>query len=216
MILKLSDDIVIGRFTLDKYGRRVQKFNPTFQVQRGATWKYSTFEVDNWTSSSFSDDNWSTSSQGSFPWVADGEYARYYRTTVSLPDLTGYSSFELSVKSRYGIIMYVNGEEIYRNNLPSSGVTESTTSSGDDYYYEYRRAFASRYLLTSSTVLAVEIHFPSGHTNMEDNFDAFFSLVYGNSFRAFDGATSGTHQTDYSGEDAVNNMDDQRVNKISS
>ena len=50
---------------------------------------------------------------------------------------------------------------------------------------------------------------------MEDNFDAFFSLVYGNAFRAFDGATSRTHQTDYTGEDAVNSMDDQHVNKIS-
>ena len=213
LILKLSNDIAIGRFTLDKYGRRVQKFNPTFQVPRGSTWKYSNAEVENWTSSSFNDGSWSASSQGAFPWVADGEYTRYYRATVSLPDLTGYSSFELSVNSRYGLIMYVNGEEIYRNNLPTVGVTESTPSQGDDSSYEYRRAFASRYLLTPTTVLAVEVHFPSGHTNMEDHFDAFFSLVYGNSFRAFDGSTSGTHQTDYTGEYGVNSMDDQRVNK---
>ena len=213
LILKLSNDIAIGRFTLDKYGRRVQKFNPTFQVPRGSTWKYSNAEVENWTSSSFNDGSWSASSQGAFPWVADGEYTRYYRATVSLPDLTGYSSFELSVNSRYGLIMYVNGEEIYRNNLPTVGVTESTPSQGDDSSYEYRRAFASRYLLTPTTVLAVEVHFPSGHTNMEDHFDAFFSLVYGNSFRAFDGSTSGTHQTDYTGEYGVNSMDDQRINK---
>ena len=40
MLIKRQDGTVLGRYTLDKYGRRVLKFNPSFILAAGATWRY--------------------------------------------------------------------------------------------------------------------------------------------------------------------------------
>lgn len=213
MLIKRQDGTVLGRYTLDKYGRRVLKFNPSFILAAGATWRYSNTYSEGWMNPDFTVNSWLGASQGSFSSVSSSLITRYYRFALPITmDLTGYSSFELAVKSTYGIIMYVNGEEIYRNNLPADA-TSTTYATAADGSFGWRRAFASRHLLTENTILAVEIHFLENHATFDDEFDAYLSLVYGGTHRMFDGTNTGTHQEDWTTEEGWNMWDDQRNNK---
>jgi Calcineurin-like phosphoesterase len=54
----------------------------------------------------------------------------YIRQTITLPNpVTSYSSFSLTLKIDDGAIVYLNGTEVARNNLPSTTITPQTPSS---------------------------------------------------------------------------------------
>lgn len=196
-----ENGVYIGRYTHTKYARTEYKFLPAPVLVPGSTWKHNDVQMPNWYASNFNDNSWSISS--SFPSFTSGVTTRYYRKTLTFGDLTGYAAFEVAVYARYGVAIYVNGEEIYRYNLPASTLSSTTPCSSSDNTYEYRRAFASRRLLTSSTVIAIEVHNPSGFTG-DDEFNAFVALVYSNTHRTWDGTVDGTHIYDYQTEYGTN------------
>ena len=158
MTISQEGGITIGRYTLNKYYRRVFKFMPHSVMEKGSAWKYSNTYTANWNTQGFSDVDWPSSSY--FPVATADVITRYYRKTVDFDDLTGFASFELAVNTNYGIAMYVNGQEIYRHNL-AADATETTTAAEEETEAYYHRAFANRHLLGAGTVLAVEIHYPA-------------------------------------------------------
>ena len=210
MTISQEGGIMIGHYTLDKYSRREFKFQPHSVMEKGSSWKYSSTYAENWNTQGFDDAGWSSGSY--FPVANTDVITRYYRKTVSFGDLAGFASFELAVNTNYGIAMYVNGQEIYRHNLPAdaSATTPVEAEQGEAYYH---RAFANRHLLDGSAVLAVEIHFPADHAPIVDPFNAFVNLVYGNSHRTFDGSVSGDHLDDWWDELGANLWDNQLCNK---
>ena len=201
---------MIGRYTLDKFYRREFKFQPHSVLEKGSSWKYSSTYAENWNTQGFDDAAWSSGSY--FPVANTNVITRYYRKTVSFGDLTGFASFELAVNTNYGIAMYVNGQEIYRHNLAADASSTTPVGEAEAEAY-YHRAFANRHLLGESAVLAVEIHFPADHAPIVDPFNAFVNLVYGNTYRVFDGSVSGTHLSDYWDELGANLWDNQINNK---
>ena len=206
MTISQEGGIMIGRYTLDKYSCREFKFQPHSVLEKGSSWKYSSTYAENWNTQDFVDVGWSSGSY--FPVANTDVITRYYRITVSFVDLAGFASFELAVNTNYGIAMYVNGQEIYRHNLPAeaSATTPVEAEQGEAYYH---RAFANRHLLDGSAVLAVEIHFPADHAPIVDPFNAFVNLVYGNSHRTFDGSVSGDQMDDRCDEKGENICDNQ-------
>lgn len=52
---------------------------------------------------------------------------RYYRYVIDSINTSEFTSIKLSFRVGNGIIIYVQGQEIYRNNLPSSGKIILTT-----------------------------------------------------------------------------------------
>lgn len=50
----------------------------------------------------------------------------YFRNTITDPNLQSYTSLSLNVKRDDGIIVYLNGIEVYRDNLPSGTITQNT------------------------------------------------------------------------------------------
>ena len=201
---------MIGRYTLDKYYRREFKFQPHSVLEKGSSWKFSSTYAKNWYTQDFDDAAWSSGSY--FPVANMDVITRYYRKTVSFGDLTGFASFELAVNTNYGIAMYVNGQEIYRHNL-AADASSTTPVEEAEAEASYHRAFANRHLLGESAMLAVEIHFPADHAPIVDPFNAFVNLVYGNSYRVFDGSVSGDHLSDYWDELGANLWDNQINNK---
>ena len=210
MTLSQENGITIGRYTLDRYYRREFKFLPHTVMEKGSSWRYSNTYSESWNTAEFDDASWTSGSY--FPVIGEDVITRYYRTSISFDDLTGFASFELAVNTNYGIAMYVNGVEIYRHNL-AEDANSTTPATAEESSAFFHRAFANRHLLDSTAVFAVEIHFPSGHSSIVDPFDAFVNLVYGNTHRSFDGSVSGTHQSDYWDELAPNLWDNQLCNK---
>ena len=148
----------------------------TFQfVARGAAWKY--FDQGttptNWHTEAFNDAAWA---QGNAQLgYGDGDEATvvsfggdagnkhittYFRKSFTIADVTNMQSATGSVLFDDGIVIYMNGTEVYRNNLPGGTVSMSTLALGavaDENAYNGFTIDKSL-LKTGTNVIAVEIH----------------------------------------------------------
>ncbi|MEI6945957.1 heparin lyase I family protein [Paraflavisolibacter sp. H34] len=136
-------------------------------------WKY----LDNgsdpgtaWRSTTYNDDAWS-SGKGKFGYGGDGiattvsygpsassKYVTtYFRKSISLPDPSVYGDFTGSVSFDDGVAVYVNGTEVFRNNLPSGTLTYTTLASSST---NTTKSFTipKGSFVAGTNVLAVEVH----------------------------------------------------------
>ncbi len=99
-------------------------------IHFGSPWRYNDFGVDpgaNWFTAAYPDGNWlfnfsqfgyGESDEATTTQPATATYFRYY---VSITDPQAYSSFTLRLLRDDGAVVYINGTEVLRNNLPPSG-----------------------------------------------------------------------------------------------
>ena len=98
----------------------------------------------------------------------------YFRKTFMATDLTGLSNLIARIKRDDGAVVYLNGNEVIRSNLPGGDITFETlastaVSSGEeDAFYEY--SLPTTELVAGENCLAVEIHQISG-TSSDISFD---------------------------------------------
>lgn len=104
-------------------------------------------------------------------------YWIYVRKVISLPS-TVTTAYEITVKYKHGVVAYVNGFEVMRDNLPSGLITGTTVNTASYPTYSYRGATRNGGELGLNTaVVAIEIH---GDENIS-TFDAYMTL-YGSSW----------------------------------
>ncbi len=147
-------------------------------LARESEWKYLDDGSDqgtNWRMPAFDDSSWA-SGRGILGYPADdvrtelhygtdpgNKFITYYfRKTINLPDAATYTNLLAEIVHDDGVILYLNGIEAYRDNLPSGTVTASTLantaiSGGDETTYFAANLDASL-LVPGTNVLAVEIH----------------------------------------------------------
>ncbi len=161
----------------------------TTVMDYGASWKYlanGTNQGTAWTAAVFSDASWS-SGNGQLGF-GDGDEATvvgygpdannkyvttYFRKTLSIPNAPSYSNFTLNVKRDDGIVVYVNGVEVYRNNMPTGTIAYTTLASAaasDDGGTVQTATIASSYFLNGNNTIAVEVHQNAG-TSSDLSFD---------------------------------------------
>jgi acid phosphatase type 7 len=149
----------------------------TALVAAGSTWKY----LDNgsnqgtaWRASAFDDAAWPTGAaqlgygDGDETTVvgyganASSKFiTTYFRRSFSVADPTAFTGLNLRLKRDDGVIVYLNGAEIHRDNMPAGSVSSTTLAStavADDGATWQSVALASTGLLAGTNVLAVEIH----------------------------------------------------------
>ncbi|MEI6949444.1 hypothetical protein V9K67_19815 [Paraflavisolibacter sp. H34] len=87
----------------------------------------------------------------------------YFRKTISLTDPWLYNSFSATVNYDDGVVVYVNGTEVYRSNMPSGPVTAATlapnTANTSKTFTISRTAFRP-----GTNIVAAEIHQNSATT----------------------------------------------------
>ena len=157
----------------------VEKVVETFMISlympilKYSSWKMTLISPESsWTSVSFSDSTWTDVTLGSIAEVTNG--TQYYRKAFS--GITGLSAYELRFNYQYGIIAYINGNEVYRDNMPSGAITSTTPASGSYQINEYRGVLRSASEVTvSESILAVEIHFTQS-TQSTTDFDAWLAV----------------------------------------
>ena len=145
-----------------------------YPVTKGAQWKMymSTSSVDpNWNTLNFSDGSWTTVTLGSASSVSGTQYFR--KTFTGLPNMAAY---EVSMNYKFGIIAFVNGVEVFRDYMPDGVVSPSTPSSGSYSAYEYHGFIRPAKEIEASSVLAVELHFPTTGSNAVE-FDAYVASL---------------------------------------
>lgn len=160
----------------------------TVFINTGSLWKYNATGVDlgtAWRDSSYNDSLWlqgaSELGYGDaqatvIPSGPSGNFypTYYFRQAVSIADPLAYQCFTLSVKRDDGIVVYVNGTEVLRDNMPNGVIQYSTlasVSAADDGATWQVSAVPPSAFVSGRNVIAVEIHQSSTSGSNDVSFD---------------------------------------------
>jgi predicted heme/steroid binding protein len=145
-------------------------------ISYGSTWKYLDNGTDQgiaWRSLSFNDGSWKTGN-GLFGYGISGltttisfgpdpkkKYiTTYFRKTISLTDPANFTAFSAGVKRDDGVVVYVNGVEVYRNLLPTGSINYLTfgKDASDNGTVTQPFTINKSAFVSGNNVIAVEIH----------------------------------------------------------
>ena len=176
--------------TLSSHASGPVRAQQSVLVPSGAIWKY----LDNgsnqgtaWRARTFNDSTWkSGAAQLGY---GDGDEATivsygpnssakyittYFRHAFTVADPSAVGALNLGVLRDDGAVVYLNGTEVFRTNMPAGTIGAATLASaalgGSDETTYVAAAVNPRLLLAGTNVLAVEIH-QSGATSSDISFD---------------------------------------------
>jgi len=169
-------------------------------ISTGAVWKYldnGSDQGDAWTAISFNDSAWTNGPAQlgygdgdertvvSFGPNSGAKYITTYfrRSFVINGDPASFSSLNLRLLRDDGAVVYLNGSEIYRNNMPGVAIGYQTLALGSvaDENAWYPWPVNPGYLVPGTNVIAVEMH-QNGGGSSDLSFD--FELTGAQSFIA--------------------------------
>jgi len=97
----------------------------------------------------------------------------YFRKLINIPNPALFSSFTLNMHRDDGIVVYVNGAEVFRNNLPAGPIVHGTlavVASPDDGNATLTVNLATTLFVAGNNTIAVEIH-QDNATSSDISFD---------------------------------------------
>ncbi len=144
----------------------------------GATWKYLDDGSDQgataWKDSTFNDAAWAAGpgklgySDNAVTVVSFGPDATnryittYFRKKVKVANLASFDSVRLSAIRDDGFVMYLNGQEIWRENMPAGPIDYRTNAplviGGTDETTPVVKSFPKSMFASDSNTIAVEVH----------------------------------------------------------
>lgn len=150
---------------------------PVALFTSGKTWRYdaSGNPDTSWKTASFDDSSWASGpselghgegdeATAITPFMPDGTTRRlttYFRTGFDVPSGPTPTSLSLRFKLDDGAVLYLNGEEVLRDNMPTGTVgpeTKATTWAADDGQTWRTVTLPASKLVEGGNVLAVEVH----------------------------------------------------------
>ena len=146
-------------------------------ISYGTNWKY----LDNgsnqgtaWRAVAFNDASWKTGNAQlgygdgdettvvSFGPNASQKYlTTYFRKTITVTNPASFTGVTLNIRRDDGAVVYINGTERFRTNMPTgsiSSTTRASTDAADDGNTPQTVNLARTVLATGTNVIAVEIH----------------------------------------------------------
>ncbi|PAJ76268.1 hypothetical protein CJF42_00835 [Pseudoalteromonas sp. NBT06-2] len=147
-------------------------------IDKGATWRY----LDNgselsssWTTSSFNDTSWAQgagqlgygdgdeSTVISYGDSRSSKYiTSYFRHFFQVTDTSTVDGLTLNLLRDDGAVVYLNGQEVFRSNLPQGSInylTPATNAAGGSGEKEYfSKTLSADLLVNGSNLIAVEVH----------------------------------------------------------
>lgn len=183
----------IQEFTIPNvYGN--YEYTGYFSVVSTATdtvvWKalFSGEPAKNWNAREFDASSWSdtTSSYEYGAWTSNSIYFRY---EFEVTDSIKYPLVQYGVWYKDGIIIYLNGNEVYRRNMPSGNVRPTTLAASMYEGYYMRVGSAPGYLLEDGkNTIAIEIH-KHASTTGNIQFAGYANALQGDCISRVDGGT---------------------------
>ena len=98
----------------------------------------------------------------------------YFRKIISVSNPNQMSNLKIRLLRDDGAIVYINGNEVVRSNMPTGTITYTTTAaqtvagSNENTFFEY--IVPANYLVSGDNIIAVELHQRS-HTSSDCSFD---------------------------------------------
>ncbi len=167
--------------------------NPIYSQQEifpfGSTWKFldnGTNQGTGWSAAAFNDAAWSSGpaqlgygdgdeativSYG--PNVNTKYITTYFRKSINIANPAAFSIFSANIKRDDGVVVYVNGTEVYRNNLPAGVIaynTGASISAADDGATPQPFSIPLNIIVAGNNIIAVEIH-QNAATSSDISFD---------------------------------------------
>ncbi len=159
-------------------------------VPRGSQWRFLDTGANlpfSWTSRFFNDTSWNLGPAQlgygdgdedtvvSFGPDPDSKYVTtYFRRSFTVIDASIFNQLTLNVLRDDGVIVYLNGFEIYRNNMPAGAVSANTLALTNVAGIAERTFFSatlnSSFLNSGNNVLAAEVH-QAGADSIDLSFD---------------------------------------------
>ena len=152
-----------------------------------------------WTQINFNDNSWSQGTAGSFNDL--NSVTTLYRIPFTLTNLQDYVVYEVMTLIRDGAIVYLNGVEINRINLPTSTTFTTPALKQFDAPTKVTSAGSVQFgnLVEGQNVVAVELH--RFGDSSETTFDFSVRVERSGSYRAVDGVINtnapGFHNSQY-------------------
>jgi phosphodiesterase/alkaline phosphatase D-like protein len=193
-------------------------------ITTGAVWKYldnGSNQGTSWRSTAFNDGTWlSGAAQLGYgdrdeATVVNGgptsnRYpTTYFRRTFSIENASLFTSYALQIKRDDGVVVYVNGIEVYRNNMPTGTIAYNTyasaTASNDGSTFQSVSIGTSAFV-TGTNVVAVEIH-QANATSSDISFDLQLTGI---------GGTAGVNEVIYMWSGALQPTSATVVAKVTS
>ncbi len=152
-------------------------------ITRGADWRYlddGSNQGTAWRETDFDDSGWESGpAQLGFgdgdeaTVLTSGHITYYFRHTLTIDDPGTVAGLALTILRDDGAVVYINGTEVFRTNMPagtiSSGTPASTAVETGEYF---EHEFESSSLTTGDNVVAVEVH-----QNSTDSSDVSFDFT---------------------------------------
>jgi hypothetical protein len=162
----------------------------TTLVASGSTWRYldnGSNQGTSWRLVGFDDSSWASGAAqlgygdggeatvvGYGPNSSAKYITTYFRRTFTVADASTVQALTLELLRDDGAVVYLNGVEVARSNMPAGTVSYTTTASsavgGADESTFYTSALDPAALVTGTNTIAVEIHQSSG-TSSDVSFD---------------------------------------------
>ena len=166
-------------------------------ISAGSPWKFldnGSNQGTSWKDKSFNDATWASGNAqlgygdgdestivSSGPSATNKYITTYFRKTFEIAKVAEYVTYNLNVKRDDGVVVYVNGVEVYRDNMPAGAVTYTTQASipcTDDgaTFLTKNLTLAQSNFVDGTNTIAVEIHQDLAINPAQDmSFD--FSLI---------------------------------------
>ncbi|KAK8805571.1 hypothetical protein WA158_002227 [Blastocystis sp. Blastoise] len=190
------NNILIYKTTMP-YGASVSQSSETFTFEfpiiPGSQWKYTDAPQtgSTWAATTFGDSAWTSAAAPNFPVLTT---TRYYRYSTSFTDNASIVAFDLRITNQHAVAIYVNGQEAYRNALPTGAISSTTVPTEvAETSGVVREIVVPKTLFVPSgntITIAVEVHLGAGVTSVPDVFDSMVSLIKTTSLQV--GFISGT------------------------
>ncbi len=165
-------------------------------IPTGSSWRYLDRGIDqgtNWMATGFSDAGWSTGSAKfgfnngnsglatvlSYGTNASNKHVTYYfRKTFVISSLAGLTNLFLETLRDDGVAVYINGNPLYRDNLPAGTLAYSqlATNCSDNGTVFQTALLSTNGLILGTNVLAAEVH-QSSVSSSDLAFDLRLTLL---------------------------------------
>ena len=165
-------NVLVIKAAMEEGSSETVTFSMYTPIARNAEWNYSTYPSDLWYASDFVDAGWSAVSLGTS--MPESSITQFVRKPFS--SYNSVTAVELGLYFQYGIIVYLNGEEVFRDNVPGY-VDESTPAISYYTTLTWHKLYRSM-VANSNNVLAVEIHLYN-RVQGSFNFNAYLTFVGG-------------------------------------
>jgi uncharacterized repeat protein (TIGR01451 family) len=116
----------------------------------------------------------------------------YFRKTINIVNPLAYTNFRFKVERDDGYVLYVNGIEMSRNNMPAGAVAHGTLASADVNDAVITFTVPNTTFIAGNNVIAVEVHQRSaGGTGSDDlSFNLELTALTGTSSDIFNSSTA--------------------------